>query len=57
MTATASIVGIVVALGALILAIAGFRSHRLGFSQGVRLALIWLVIIGGLVAIFRWLGA
>jgi hypothetical protein len=55
-TAAASIIGIAVAVGALILAVSSFRSHRLNFSQGLRMAFVWVAIFLCLVLVFRQFG-
>jgi hypothetical protein len=56
MSDTATVVGIIIAIGALILAVSSFRSHRLEFSQGWKMAAVWLIIIFGLLAVFQGLG-
>ena len=56
MIGTASILAIITALGALVLAVSGLRSHRLSLGQTAKLAAIWVVIILGLFVVIRWLG-
>ncbi len=45
---------IVASLGWLVLAAVGLRSHQLGLGQMVKLALVWIVIFGGLFLLVEW---
>lgn len=45
---------IVASVGWLILAGVGLRSHQLGLGQMVKMALLWIVIFGGLFLIVEW---
>ncbi|WP_395394929.1 hypothetical protein WBP07_06280 [Novosphingobium sp. BL-8A] len=56
MSNTATIVGIISVIGALILVTSNSRFRALGFSKGLKLALIWAVIIIGLVMVVQVLG-
>lgn len=38
----------------LILACVGLASHRLKFGQMVKMAIVWIVIFGGLFLLFEW---
>jgi hypothetical protein len=51
------ILGIITALGALILAVSGLRSHRLSFGRTAWMAAAWVVIILGLFLAIQWFGA
>ncbi len=53
MSLMATIGSLIFVIGALVLAVRGLRSHNLPASQMVRYALIWGVIIVGLVLILR----
>lgn len=56
MSATATIVGVISVIGALILVTSNSRFRQLGFSNGLKLALIWAAIIIGLVVLIQVLG-
>ena len=45
---------IITSLGWLILAGVGLRSRQLGLGQMVKLALVWILIFGGLFLIVEW---
>ena len=45
---------IITSLGWLILAGVGLRSHQLGLGQMVKMALVWVLIFGGLFLIVEW---
>lgn len=55
MSNTATIVGVISVIGALILVTSNSRFRALGFSKGLKLALIWAVIIIGLVMAIQML--
>ena len=57
MIGAAAILGVITAIGALVLAVGSFRSHGLDLSRSACMALAWIVIILGVVLIFRILGA
>ncbi len=46
---------IITSLGWLILAGVGLRSRQLGLGQMVKLALVWILIFGGLFLIVEWI--
>ncbi|MCB2059928.1 MAG: hypothetical protein R3E09_19015 [Novosphingobium sp.] len=56
MTGPATIVGIILALGALVLALRGLRSYRLPLEKKAWMAAIWVLIIAGTAFIFSRLG-
>lgn len=45
---------IITSLGWLILAGVGLRSRQLGLGQMVKMALVWILIFGGLFLIVEW---
>lgn len=57
MNTTPTIVALIAALGALVLAVSSFRGHKLSVRNKVWMALTWIGIIGGLVVVLTWLGA
>ncbi len=57
MIQTGAVVAIIMATGALVLAVTAFRSHSISFGRGAQLAAIWVVIILGLTAVFRMFGS
>ncbi|WP_395333110.1 hypothetical protein WBP06_06785 [Novosphingobium sp. BL-8H] len=56
MSNTATIVGVISVIGALILVTSNSRFRQLGFAKGLKLALIWAAIIIGLVLLIQALG-
>ncbi|WP_374405624.1 hypothetical protein [Pelagerythrobacter sp.] len=50
-------VRIVALVGWLVLALSAVASFRLNWKQGVRMALLWIAIFGGVAVLFSWLGA
>lgn len=52
-----SIVALVSVLGWLVLAVSGYRSHRVSGRKTLLMAAIWIGIFGGLVLILSMLGA
>ncbi|TCM22130.1 hypothetical protein EDF56_101812 [Novosphingobium sp. PhB165] len=56
MSNAATIVGVISVVCALILVTSNSRFRQLGFSKGLKLALIWAVIIIGLVMLIQMLG-
>lgn len=57
MIGAASIVGIVMVLGALVLAVSGLRSHGLSFKRTAGMALVWLLIFLVLLLVIRMFAA
>lgn len=51
-----AIISLVALLGWLIIAGSAVASFRLGWSKGIKLALIWLAIFAGAYAVIRLLG-
>jgi hypothetical protein len=45
---------IIASIGWLILAGVGLRSHQLGVGQMAKMALVWIVIFGGLFLVVEW---
>lgn len=45
---------IITSLGWLILAGVGLRSRQLGLGQMVKMALVWILIFGGLFLVVEW---
>jgi hypothetical protein len=45
---------IITSLGWLILAGVGLKSHQLGLGQMAKMALVWLLIFGGMFLLVEW---
>lgn len=56
MSNTATIVGMISVIGALFLVTSNSQFRQLGLSKGIKLALIWAVIIVGLVLAIQIFG-
>lgn len=56
MSNTATIVGVISVIAALILVTSNSKFRELGFSKGLKLALVWAAIIIGLVMLIQVLG-
>jgi c-di-GMP-related signal transduction protein len=56
MSNTAMIVGVISVIGALFLVSSNSQFRQLGLSKGIKLALIWAVIIVGLVLTIQLFG-
>lgn len=56
MSSTATIIGVISVIGALVLVTRNSQFRVLGFSKGLRLALIWAAIIIGLVLVIQFFG-
>jgi len=54
MTWSPDIVGLIAAVGALILAVSALRGQKLNFRSKAWMAGLWVAIILGLVAILSW---
>lgn len=48
---------IIASIGWLVVAATGLASLRLGWSRMIRMALVWILIFGGLFLIVEWLMA
>lgn len=48
------ILPIIASLAWLVLAVSAFASFRLGWSQTLKMALVWIAIFGGLFLIVEW---